>query len=149
MADKLVDVWDYLTGLPLHAKVVTGGIITGVAAVIVLRKTRSKPRGCLLHRWIYDKQATALSYLPIPKYVFFLSRRYIRRISHGHGMGRHTQEEVYQLLDEDLQALSDFLGDKKFIVGDNPCQEDCAIFGLLAELYWESFGDRTEQIFQK
>ena len=35
-------------------------------------------------------------------------------------------------------------GDKKFLLGDKPCQADCAVFGQLAEFYWHSFGNVSE-----
>lgn len=37
--------------------------------------------------------------------VFFAKKQ-----SYAQGVGRHTEEEVLQVMDEDLQALSKFLG---------------------------------------
>lgn len=37
-----------------------------------------------------------------------------------------------------------FLGNKDFILGDNPCKADCAIFGLLSQMYYQSFGGENE-----
>lgn len=36
------------------------------------------------------------------------------------------------------------LGNKDFILGDNPCKADCAIFGLLSQMYYQSFGGENE-----
>lgn len=33
-------------------------------------------------------------------------------MAHAHGVGRHAPEEVEKFLEEDLRALSDFLGTK-------------------------------------
>lgn len=36
------------------------------------------------------------------------------------------------------------LGNKDFILGDNPCKADCAIFGLLSQMYYQSFEGENE-----
>lgn len=36
------------------------------------------------------------------------------------------------------------LGNKDFILGDNPCRADCAIFGLLSQMYYQSFEGENE-----
>ncbi|HEY9832735.1 MAG TPA: glutathione S-transferase family protein [Stenomitos sp.] len=38
----------------------------------------------------------------------------------GHGMGRHSEPEIYEIGRRDLSALSDFLGDKPFFMGKKP-----------------------------
>lgn len=52
------------------------------------------------------------------------------------GLGRHNESEVIQLMKEDLKVISDCMGSKKFLLGDEPCDEDCALFGMLAQLVW-------------
>ena len=32
-------------------------------------------------------------------------------------------------------------GDKKFLVGDTPCEQDAAIFGLLSAMDWQGHGN--------
>jgi len=39
---------------------------------------------------------------------------------------------------DDIQALSDFLGSKKYFMGEEVSEVDCAIFGLLAEMLYTS-----------
>jgi len=39
-------------------------------------------------------------------------------------------------------------GKNKFICGDSPCQEDCAIFGMLAQFHWQDFGMRGGACFK-
>jgi hypothetical protein len=36
---------------------------------------------------------------------------------HGHGMGRHTTDEIENVGRADLTALSNFLGDKPYLLG--------------------------------
>lgn len=38
----------------------------------------------------------------------------------GHGIGRHSSDEVQKIGCDDVQAISDFLGDKPFIMGEKP-----------------------------
>lgn len=52
------------------------------------------------------------------------------------GLGRFNSEELYKLMRIDLETVSTLLGDKKFILGDTPCENDCAIFGQLAQVLW-------------
>jgi glutathione S-transferase len=52
----------------------------------------------------------------------------------GHGMGRHSLQEVYEIGCRDIQALADFLGDKKFFLGDQPTILDATAYGTIANL---------------
>ena len=53
---------------------------------------------------------------------------------HGHGMGRHTAEEVYQIGIADLAAVADFLGDKPFFMGETPTTADAAVYAYTTTL---------------
>ncbi len=53
---------------------------------------------------------------------------------YGHGMGRHTAEEVYRIGVADMKAVSDFLGDKPFLFGDRPTTADATVYAYLANL---------------
>lgn len=53
---------------------------------------------------------------------------------HGHGMGRHTSEEVHRIGTADLIAISDFLGDKPFFFGDEPTGVDATVYAYLAHV---------------
>ncbi|MGI0484104.1 glutathione S-transferase family protein [Pantanalinema rosaneae CENA516] len=54
----------------------------------------------------------------------------------GHGIGRHTPAEIYQIGSTDLTALSDFLADQPFLMGDRPTSVDAAAYGLLTNILW-------------
>ena len=60
----------------------------------------------------------------------FYSRK-IRQQIHGHGMGRHTAEEVFELGMKDLDALSACLADKPYFLGEQPTTLDATAFGFL------------------
>lgn len=59
-------------------------------------------------------------------------RRDINRNMHGHGLGRHTPEEIVTLAAKDLEALSTYLGNKPFFMGDKPTGADATIFPFVA-----------------
>ncbi|MEG4496752.1 glutathione S-transferase C-terminal domain-containing protein [Microcoleus sp. F10-C6] len=50
---------------------------------------------------------------------------------HSHGIGRHTQEEISQIIFADFQALSDFLAEKPFFMGDKPTTLDATACGYI------------------
>jgi glutathione S-transferase len=52
----------------------------------------------------------------------------------GHGMGRHSAEEVHQIASSDLIAVSDFLGDKAFFFGDQPTGVDATVYAYVANV---------------
>lgn len=56
-------------------------------------------------------------------------------MSYFQGYGRHTEEEVERISRQDLQALNDHIGDKPYLMGDKPCEEDCAVFGMIAMMW--------------
>jgi glutathione S-transferase len=50
------------------------------------------------------------------------------------GMGKHSPEEVAQIGIADLQAISDYLDQKPFFMGDQPTVVDATLFGYLVNL---------------
>ena len=60
-----------------------------------------------------------------------VAKRSLRKTLHGHGLGRHTPEQIYAKAEQDLQAASDFLGDKPFFLGEQPRTVDASAFGIL------------------
>lgn len=58
-------------------------------------------------------------------------RPVIQQQIYGHGMGRHTAEEIFALGNQDIDALSACLGDKKYFLGDRPTTLDACAFGFL------------------
>jgi glutathione S-transferase len=61
-----------------------------------------------------------------------LVRRKVARAQKTQGTGRHTQAEIARLAICDIQALSDLIRDKPFLMGDRPCASDAAVFGVLS-----------------
>ena len=66
--------------------------------------------------------------------VFARIREQVRANIFGHGLGRHNREEMYSLAIDDITALSAFLGDKPYALGDQPTTLDATAYGFLAAL---------------
>lgn len=58
----------------------------------------------------------------------------MRRNLFGHGLGRHTEAEIFELGTQDLTALSDLLGAKPYFFGDKPSTFDAAAYGTLVQM---------------
>jgi len=61
-------------------------------------------------------------------------RRGVRRDLKGHGLGRHKPEEILARVGKDMQALSDLLGEKKYLLDDQPRSVDAAAYGQLSNI---------------
>ncbi|XP_077982058.1 failed axon connections homolog [Glandiceps talaboti] len=91
------------------------------------------------NRWI-DKRSTFSTLLPsscIVGLAVKLTRGGLRKKLKAHGIGLHSEEDIYHIAEKDIRALSVFLDDKNFLFGEEPCEEDCAIFGLIAQMVWQ------------
>jgi glutathione S-transferase len=73
---------------------------------------------------------------PLRWFVPSLARRGIIKQMHSHGMGRHSEAEIHAIGKRDITALADFLADKPFFMGDEPCSLDATAYGFLANLIW-------------
>ena len=69
---------------------------------------------------------------PIKFLVSTILRSKVKRNLDGQGIGRHSDEERSRLAGECIQALSDFLGDKPFMMGDKPTSIDANLFSYIA-----------------
>ena len=58
----------------------------------------------------------------------------IRAQLQGHGLGRHASSDVYKLGIEDLKAIADFLGDRRFFFGDRPSLIDLTILAYVGNI---------------
>jgi glutathione S-transferase len=63
-----------------------------------------------------------------------LVRKDVLRNLYGQGIARHSREEIYAIGKRDIKAISDFLRDKPFLMGDQPTSLDAAGYGFLANL---------------
>jgi len=103
-------------------------------------------------RWVKDIQHFG-NLVDIPplrlKFMKFVYGRKIKNTMYDVGIGRHSYEELVAMMEEDLQNVSTLLGTKKFILGDEPVEADCAIFGMLAQIVWAAQGSPYEKLLNE
>ncbi|HQR53685.1 MAG TPA: glutathione S-transferase family protein [Burkholderiales bacterium] len=73
---------------------------------------------------------------PLRPLVATVARRGMRKELWGHGMGRHSAEEIQAIGRADLTALADFLGDTPYFMGERPTSLDACAYAFLANLLW-------------
>jgi glutathione S-transferase len=82
--------------------------------------------------WQTNKQAIFGGLPPIARdLAAWIYRRRINSQIVGHGLGRLSSEEAFELGRQDLDSLSDFLGDKQFFMGRQPSSLDASAYGIL------------------
>jgi len=52
------------------------------------------------------------------------------------GISRHEVDEIWDFANKDLKALSDYLGEKEFLMGDAMNTIDCTLYGHLAQFLY-------------
>ncbi|XP_046344614.1 failed axon connections homolog [Haliotis rufescens] len=77
--------------------------------------------------------------MPYRLITWWVSRRMTTN-AWAQGMGRHSLEEIEGILNDDLQAISDFIGEKPFFMGKKATEVDCAMFGMLSQVRWNMPG---------
>ena len=64
----------------------------------------------VIERWIYDENHNVFKLLKLPTLIGCLILRKVKNMSYAQGMGRHSQEEVYHIMEKDFKAVSNYLG---------------------------------------
>lgn len=61
-------------------------------------------------------------------------RRNVKRQLMGHGLGKHSLQEVRAIGIKDMIALADVLEEKPFFMGETPTEIDAIAYSLLANI---------------
>lgn len=76
---------------------------------------------------------------PLRPLVIAMVNRQFKRTLWGQGLGRHSTAELDEIAARGIKGLGDFLGDKKFLMGDEPCGADASVwselFGILCPFF--------------
>lgn len=75
-------------------------------------------------------------HVPLRWFVPPLARRGLIKEMHGHGMGRHQAGEIHAIGQRDITALANYLGDKPYFMGEQPCALDATVYAFVANLLW-------------
>jgi glutathione S-transferase len=86
-------------------------------------------------RWIDDEnweKGPSHFFDGTPEGVAAAARERVRVKLDGHGLGRHREEEIMELGERSVAALSALLGDKPYLFGDEPSGADATAFAFAA-----------------
>ena len=78
-----------------------------------------------------------------------MARRALLKEMQGHGMGRHSEEDIHAIGRRDITALADFLENKRYFLGDAPCSLDATAYAFLANLLWVPIGSALQRHAQQ
>ena len=67
---------------------------------------------------------------------------------HGHGMGRHTSDEIENIGMSDLTALSDFLGNNPYLLGSEPTSYDATAYSYVAHAIQQDYDSRMKKFIK-
>jgi len=108
--------------------------------------------GVLLWRFVYTNLESIPKIINCSwhlKYCFWSWKSTIQRAAAVQGIGGRPKNEVEFVSIQDLRALSDILGDKRYLFGSEPCEVDCATFGVLAQVVWNMPGSAMERVVKE
>ena len=110
----------------------------------------------LASRWLDDINfargpAQFFKILPLPLRLIVpgVVRRRVKETLKLQGFGRHTPAEQNQLAIADIDAIANFLGEKPFLMGEQPCGADAAVFSFVAQLLIPLFVTPTRAAAEK
>ncbi|KUO55338.1 MAG: glutathione S-transferase [Alphaproteobacteria bacterium BRH_c36] len=100
----------------------------------------------LHERWLVDGNFNAgprVFFEAIPEPLRFaviaMVRRQVKRDLWGQGLGRHSRAELVRIGNRGIEAISQVLGDKPFLMGDTPKGVDAMAFATVAGTLCERF----------
>ena len=76
---------------------------------------------------------------PMRPVVTAMVRRGVKASLKGHGLGRHSRDEIHTLARSDIDAIADFLATKPFLMGAEPCGADASVWSAVAQVLCARF----------
>ena len=73
-------------------------------------------------------------------------RKQVKRKLYEQGIGRHTSGEIYQIAESNLVALSNYLDDKPYFMGDKPTKLDATAYAFLANILQAELDSELKEI---
>jgi glutathione S-transferase len=80
---------------------------------------------------------------PLRPLITSMVRRTVRRDLRGQGLGRHSNSEIERIASHGVDQIANFIGDKPFLMGAQPCGADAMVFGTLASILCPVFRSPT------
>ena len=112
---------------------------------------------CIVYfRWIYEKNWKIIKKLffgkmpfPFNKIIPRVANKDVQKALHGHGLGRHSEEEILFIAEQHLKALNTFLGGKQFCFGDKSSSLDATVYAFLAQVLLATIDSPLSEIAKK
>lgn len=107
-------------------------------ALKVMLEERTYWAGMIYPRWVktgHHKLIADTFFGEIPGFlrmpIFRSVAKGVAKSAIGHGIGRHSDDEIYEMGLDDVKAIETLLGKKKFILGSKPAEVDATVFAFL------------------
>jgi len=124
-------------GDPLAEGLTAEQLATGHALKVMLEE-RSYWAGMIYPRWVktdHHKLIADTFFGEIPSFIrmpiFRTVAKGVSKATNGHGIGRHTDAEIFDMCLDDVKAVEVLLGKKKFMLGAKPAEVDTTVFAFL------------------
>ena len=123
-------------------------------AHFISKATEESLYWCVVYfRWIYAKNWPIVKHeffskMPFPLKVIapFFARKSVKSALHGHGLGRHSEQEILMIAQNHLEAISTLLGENSYCFGDQPSSLDATVYAFLAEIYLVSLKSTLSEL---
>ncbi|NTS78585.1 glutathione S-transferase family protein [Catenovulum sp. SM1970] len=83
---------------------------------------------------------------PLKWIVPRVAQKNVRANLKGHGIGRHSHQEILDITRQNIAALATLLGDKQYFFGDKISSLDAATFGVLAQFISTDIDNEFNQL---
>ncbi|KAK0395927.1 hypothetical protein QR680_001490 [Steinernema hermaphroditum] len=84
-----------------------------------------------------------------PLVSWFAQRSFVSKIlfaSKSYGVGKHSDADIIKISNDDLNAISVYLGSKHYFTGFKPTRVDATLFGMLCQIIYMPF-DTPQKTF--
>jgi len=120
-------------------------LATGHALKVMLEE-RTYWAGMIHPRWVktdHHKLIADTFFGEIPSFlrmtIFKSVAKGVAKAALGHGIGRHTDAEIFELGLDDVKTVEAILGQKKYMLGPKPSEVDATVFPFLYGMGAEIF----------
>lgn len=124
-------------GDPLSEGLSAEQLATGHAVKVMLEE-RTYWAGMIYPRWVktdHHKLIADTFFGEIPGFIrmplFRTVAKGVAKAAIGHGIGRHTDAEIFELGLDDIKTVEALLGKKTFMLGAKPAEVDATVFAFL------------------